>query len=105
MESKKKVGSNSLNVKIKLWVDVYRPILTIDVESNQKINATVEYENWRTEDKELSFGKERFGAFGLEGYPGKLVRTKDIFEQTTDGILFYHRNPDTLAPHKFGVIF
>lgn len=94
VESEKKVGPNSLNAKIKLWVDVYRPIVHIDVESNQKINATVEYESWRTEDKELTFGKERFGAFGLEGYPGKVIRTKDIFEQTTDGILFYHRNPD-----------
>ena len=90
IESKKKDGPNA---KIKLWVDVHRPIVHIDIVSNQKINATVAYESWRTEDKELAFGKERFGAFGLEGYPGKVIRTRDIVEQTGNGILFYHRNP------------
>ena len=93
IESEKKDGPNSLNTKIKLWVDVYQPTVHIDVEANQKIDVSVAYESWRTEDKELAFGKERFGAFGLEGYPKKVIRTKDSIERIDNGIQFYHRNP------------
>ncbi|MCG8308476.1 MAG: DUF5703 domain-containing protein [Cytophagales bacterium] len=80
-------------VKIKLWVDVFNPVVHIEVESSDKTEVTVAYESWRTEDAELSFGKGRFGAFGLEGYPGKVIRSKDHIEQTNEGILFFHRNP------------
>jgi len=79
--------------KIMLWVDVFNPVVHVDVESSDKKNVNVWYESWRTEDKELAFGKERFGAFGLEGYPGKVIRSKDNIEQTENGILFFHRNP------------
>ncbi len=88
--------------KIKLWVDVFSPVVHVDVESSEKTEMTVAYENWRTEDTELAFGKARFGAFGLEGYPGRVIRSKDIIEQTDDGILFYHRNPKVkLVPEVY----
>jgi len=88
--------------KIKLWVDVFNPVVHVDVESAEKTEVTVAYESWRTEDKELTFGKGRFGAFGLEGYPGKVIRSKDNIEQTGNGILFYHRNPEEkLVPEVY----
>ena len=80
--------------KIKLWVDLFSPVVYVDVESAEKTEVHVAYESWRTEDKELAFGKGRFGAFGLEGYPGRVVRSKDHIEPTGNGILFYHRNPE-----------
>jgi hypothetical protein len=90
------------NTIIKLWVDVFQPVVHVDVEAKQKINVSVAYESWRTEDKELKFGKERFGAFGLEGYPGKVIRIKDKIEQSENGILFYHRNPkEKLIPEVY----
>lgn len=88
--------------KIKLWVDVFNPVVHVEVESAKKTEVNVAYESWRTEDKELAFGKERFGAFGLEGYPGKVIRSKDNIEQTENGILFYHRNPkEKLIPEVY----
>jgi len=87
---------------IKLWVDVFNPAIHVDVEANQKVDVLVAYESWRTDDKELAFGKGRFGAFGLEGYPGKVIRTKDVIESTENGILFYHRNPkEKLIPEVY----
>ena len=95
IESIKDDGSKKPEALLKLWVDVYKPVLHFDVESSQNTEVTLAYESWRTEDKELlpiPFGRERFGAFNLEGYPGKVIRAKDHIEQNEDGILFYHRN-------------
>lgn len=82
---------------IKMWVDVFDPIVHIDVQSEKEIEAKVSYENWRTESRELREKKdglfERFTAFSLDGYPGKVVRVKDEVRHFQKGILFYHRNP------------
>ncbi|MBN1108632.1 MAG: hypothetical protein JXR66_02455 [Bacteroidales bacterium] len=82
------------HTRIILWVDVFNPVVHVDVESSENTELHVAYESWRTEEKELTFGKGRFGAFGLEGYPGKVIRSKDHIEQSGNSILFYHRNPD-----------
>jgi hypothetical protein len=97
IESNKNKGSDTLSALLKLWVDVYVPVVHLEVEAGQNTEVTIVYESWRTEDKELlpiKFGRERFGAFHLEGYPGKVIRIKDHIEHTDDGILFYHRNPE-----------
>ena len=85
--------------KIKLWVDVFNPVVHVEIDSEIETEVIVAYESWRTENKELAFGKGRFGAFGLEGFPGKVIRSKDSIAQTENGILFYHRNPkEALVP-------
>ena len=91
------------NAKVKLWVDVFSPVVHIDIKTKEKTEVNVAYESWRFKDTELEFGrKDRFGAFGLEGYPGKVIRVKDNFEQNEDGILFYHRNPkEKLIPEVY----
>ena len=84
-------------VLIKLWVDVYNPVVHLEVEANKHIEVIVSYESWRTEDKELlpiQYGRERFTCFNLEGYPGKVIRVKDYISPIDEGILFYHRNPE-----------
>ncbi|MCY1719347.1 DUF5703 domain-containing protein [Prolixibacteraceae bacterium Z1-6] len=97
-----KNSSENAAAQVKLWVDVYNPVVHVDVETRQKTDVSVAYENWRTSDKELALGKERFGAFGLEGYPGKVIRTKDSTEQNEKGVLFYHRNPkEKLVPEVY----
>jgi len=86
----------SLKAKIKLWVDVNSPVMHVDINTDKPVEVIAAYESWRTEDKELrpiEFGRERFGCFSLEGYPGKVIKIKDNIEITEKGILFYHRNP------------
>jgi len=92
----------SIKTKIKFWVEVSHPVIHVDINSDQPIEVTAAYESWRTEDKELrsnEYGRERFGCFNLEGYPGKVIKTKDFIGHDERGILFYHRNPvDKLIP-------
>jgi len=102
IESQKNTGKKDLKALVKLWIDVFNPVVHLDVEANQDVEVVAFYESWRTEDKELKdvpVGRERFTCFSLEGYPGKVIRVKDIIEQSDKGILFYHRNPeDKLIP-------
>ena len=74
IESRSHEGQNDPNVLIRLWIDVYSPVVHIDLEADKNIELSIAYENWRTEDKELlpiQFGRERFTCFNLEGYPGR----------------------------------
>ena len=90
-------GKEGQGIRIRLWVEIDRPIVHIDVESDTEIEVVAAYENWRTEDKELldvpQGSRERFTCFNLEGYPGKVIRVKDEIGFSKKGILFYHRNP------------
>lgn len=102
IEIESKTGEKQ-NALIKLWVDVFSPVVHIDVESAEETEVKVAYESWRTEDKELAKKEkgrhERFTCFSLDGYPGEVRRVKDEIEHTKDGVLFYHRNPnDKLIP-------
>ncbi len=102
IESKGKDGNAAFDARIKLWVDVFNPVVHVEVESDQEIEVKVSYENWRTQDKELlplQSGRERFTCFGLEAFPGEVKRVKDQIAFNGNGILFYHRNPkDKLIP-------
>ena len=95
------VDKNNQNTSVKLWVDMFTQSLHVNVDSDQKRNLRVLYESWRTEDTELlDENKGRFGCFGLEGYPGKVIRKKDQIRYDQNGILFYHQNgKETLSPN------
>jgi len=87
--------------KIKLWIDVKNPVIHIEIDSEQKLNASVYYESWRTSKRELKPGgyRDRWASFSLEGYPGKIIRAKDNISFSDNMIMFYHRNPqEPLVP-------
>jgi len=96
IEGRKETGNGPLHVNIKLWVEVHRPVVHVDVDANQPVEVEAAYESWRTEEKELAPGRsygERFAMFNLVGYPGKVIRVADSISFSDGGILFYHRNP------------
>lgn len=102
IESSGPQKKTSTNAKINLWVDVNNPIIHIDIKTDKPVKVTAAYESWRTKDKELrsnEYGRERFGCFNLDGFPGKVIKTRDNIEHSDKGVLFYHRNPeDKLIP-------
>lgn len=83
------------SVKLRLWVEIERPVIHVDVESERPIEVAASYENWRIEDKELKSkpSNERFGCFTLEGWPGKVIKRKDDVSFEGEGVIFRHRNP------------
>ncbi|MFT2010109.1 DUF5703 domain-containing protein [Pontibacter sp. 13R65] len=78
---------------ITAWVDVFRPVIHVDVASNQPVQATATYENWRTHNRELLQG-EKFSS-SLKWIKTPAISYKDIVDFKGDDVLFYHRNQDS----------
>ena len=56
VEIEGKAGNNTLNAKIRLWVEIQRPVIHVDVHANRPIEVEAVYESWRTEDRKLAHG-------------------------------------------------
>ncbi|NQY08365.1 MAG: hypothetical protein HRT71_02490 [Flavobacteriales bacterium] len=93
IEAMDKEGNKTV---VNLWVDVFNPLVHIEVESANKVDITASYESWRMKDWELMPGKygERFTCFSMSGHPDRLFRVKDEIQFENNGVLFYHKNPN-----------
>ncbi|WP_421944063.1 DUF5703 domain-containing protein [Pedobacter sp.] len=85
-------GSNGkLNIQIKVWVDVFNPIIHLEVKSNEKVTSEVSYESWRFEDR-ITKGKEN-NQNSYKWAPQGVVKTaKDEIAFKDNGVQFYHQN-------------
>ncbi len=88
-------GSNGhLNTEVNIWVDVFNPVVHIDVSSNQKTAATVSYESWRFKDRPMA-GKEN-NANSWKWAPNtKVITRKDSISNTNNQVVFFHQNIDS----------
>lgn len=84
---------------IHLWVDVYKPVIHIDINSNQPISVQADYESWRTATHELT-DKENERNRSFLGAGVKALVRKDTIAFKDNGILAYHRN-DNQKPNAF----
>lgn len=86
------VAKNTLNeIKINIWVDVYKPIIHLETVCKQPTEVKAAYETWRMEDRVVPQGM-RHSSFSLSGYPGEVVTFKDSIRFTENGIRWFHRN-------------
>jgi hypothetical protein len=82
-------------VKIRVWVDVFRPAVHVDMDGSRPLDAEVTYESWRTANRALS-GKEnnansyKWGARHAPG--GRVVTRRDSIAFALGGVEFFHRN-------------
>ncbi len=76
---------------VDLWVDVFRPVVHVDIESKQAINVSSSYESWRYRDHAPA-GKE----FEANSYKVPQKFTVETYRDTIgfigNRVLFYHRN-------------
>lgn len=81
---------------IKVWVDVFKPVIHLDIQSNIKITTTANYESWRFEDR-ITTGKEN-NQNSYKWAPQGVVKTlKDEIAFKDGGVQFYHQNqPQTV---------
>jgi len=45
---------NGLNVTVRIWADVFNPVVHVDIVGNRNTSVTIVYENWRQTDRELT---------------------------------------------------
>lgn len=89
-------GNPGQEVRVDVWVEVARPIIHVEVQSQQPLTITASYENWRLSEREIPY-ERRHPCASWVAYPDSVTTEPDhvLFTQEspdTTGVLFYHRN-------------
>jgi hypothetical protein len=79
------------NTKIKLWVDVFKPVIHLDLDSKTPLQLTASYESWRYKNRD-SKGKANNANSYKWAPQGEIVTFKDSISLENNGIKFYHKN-------------
>jgi hypothetical protein len=95
------IGTNGdLSSEVNFWVDVFRPVINVDIKSNKSVVATAAYESWRYRDR-LSNGRENNANSYKWAPPMQVVTFKDSISFVGNDVLFFHRNKNT--PSAFDI--
>jgi hypothetical protein len=75
-----------------IWVDVFRPVVHVEIKSAQATSLKAAYENWRFAD--FTTPKEQlFSTSYKQPSPDfNVITRRDSVETSPDGVVFYHRN-------------
>lgn len=85
---------NGIRANVNVWVDVFRPVIHVEVNANKAIETEAAYESWRTEDRPTKGKENNQGSWKWANRPD--IKTyKDQIEVKNSSIQFYHRNQDT----------
>jgi len=88
-------GKNGqLVAQVKVWVDVFRPVIHLSVQSNKAVKTEVGFESWRYKDRPVTGTEKNEGSWKF-GPQTNVVTRKDNIAFSNNGILFYHHNPDS----------
>lgn len=80
------------NAVIRLWADVFHPVVHVEMESGKPLLAEVCYENWRYEDRLIRKGEGQQNSYKWAPTKG-LATTKDSISATGNEVVFFHHNP------------
>lgn len=85
-------GKNkTVSSDIRIWADVFNPIINVDISNNQNLKTEVFYENWRYQDRLLRKNESNQNSYKWAA-PKDLVTRKDEIHFDKNTIVFYHRN-------------
>ena len=77
---------------IQLWVDVFKPVIHVNIQSKKTVSSEIRYENWRYSDRLIRKGEGDQGSYKWAP-PSGLVTEKDSVSVSDNSITFFHRNP------------
>ena len=86
--------NGELNTRVKLWVDVYRPVIHVEINSDQPINAEADYESWRYRDRAAN-GRENNQDSRKWSADGLVKTLRDSITFKNNAVLFYHQDQDS----------
>jgi len=90
-------GAEGLATTLRLWVDANRPVIHIEGESKQDMQAQVGLYVWRTTDRDMQ--KESNIGYLSELNTGPVMEKADtVLPQKDNRIVWYHRNEGTIVP-------
>ncbi|MFG6685753.1 DUF5703 domain-containing protein [Mariniflexile sp. HNIBRBA6329] len=79
------------NTKIKLWVDVFSPVIHLDAVSDVPVNIKASYESWRYKSREVK-GKANNANSYKWAPQGNIITYQDSITFENGGVKFYHKN-------------
>ncbi len=85
-------ASKDLSSEIKLWVDVFNPVVHVEIKSNNPVVTTAYFESWRYQDR-ITEGKENNQNSYKFAPQGEIKTYKDQINFNRNSVEFYHRNP------------
>ena len=88
-----KAKKENHTTELDVWVDVFRPVVHVDINSSLATTSEVHYESWRHQDRVLH-GKEN-NANSYKWIPQEVKTHQDEIHFSSDDIIFYHRNQET----------
>ncbi|MBN2213057.1 MAG: hypothetical protein JW723_02335 [Bacteroidales bacterium] len=77
--------------KVEIWVDVFNPVIHVNIESGKPVAVEAAYESWRTKNREMT-GRETDNNRSFVGAPVKAMVRKDSTAFRAGDILSFHRN-------------
>lgn len=83
-------SQEGLSAEVAVWVDVFRPVIHVEVRSNKSMHAEAIYESWRHEDRP-SVGKAN-NANAYKWAKRDVVTCRDEIAFRQNDVVFYHRN-------------
>jgi hypothetical protein len=85
-------GTNGkLSAQVKIWVDVFHPVIHFDVKANQKMVTEASYQSWRFKDRILKGSENNQNSYKWAPQ-GEVKTWKDEITFKDDAIAFYHGN-------------
>ena len=82
------------NTTVKIWVDVFRPVIHVDINGNTALKTEADYESWRYRDRAAN-GRENNQDSYKWSKDGVVKTLKDNISFKDKSVLFYHQNADT----------
>jgi len=79
-------------VSLKIWVDVFKPVIHFELNAQHPVRAEAAYETWRITDHEWTNDDEMKTSRGYSGAPIKAKVKKDSIVQSTQHVIWYHHN-------------
>lgn len=79
-------------VVMQLWVDVYHPVVHLEMQGEKPFVYSLSYENWRYVDRAFRKGEGQQSSYKW-AVPKKAVTTHDSIYTEENQVVFLHRNP------------
>ena len=83
--------NNRLHTNINIWVDVFRPVIHIDITASEPVTAEAGYESWRYKNR-INTGKANNANSYKWAPQDEVITYKDDINFSGNYLLFYHRN-------------
>lgn len=86
--------SGNLSAQLRVWVDVFRPVIHVEMQSNRPVKVEAAYENWRYQDRFVKGRENNQGSWKFAP-KGEVKTLKDQVAFKGNGVEFYHHNLDS----------